>query len=71
MLQTKEINRRAVKNELKKHVELIQDTQIKNQLKKEIQKTNKDSIKNIEMRKSRLKMLIENDVEEQSEDADN
>ncbi len=39
MLMTKEINRKAVMNELKKHVDLIENSEIKQKLKNEIKST--------------------------------
>jgi hypothetical protein len=36
MLMTKELNRKAVMNELKKHVDLIDNKEVKEKLKKDI-----------------------------------
>jgi hypothetical protein len=47
MLQTKEINRRAVQNELKKHVELIPDKALQKQMKKQIKEENEQRMEQI------------------------
>ena len=63
----KEINRKAVMNELKKHVNLIEDSNIKNKLKQQVEEEQKARIKKMESKRSKLKMLIE-DADMDNED---
>ncbi len=58
---TKEINRKAVMNELKKHVDLIENKEVKQKLKQDIKESQKARSEKLNNKKSKLQMLIQND----------
>ena len=70
MLMTKELNRKAVMNELKKHVDLIDNKEIKTKLKNDIKQDQKLRQEKLQSKKSKLQMLISNEQEQMEVEED-
>ena len=67
---TKELNRKAVMNELKKHVDLIDNKEIKTKLKNDIKQDQKLRQEKLQSKKSKLQMLISNEQEQMEVEED-